>query len=97
MNARLPEERIVAILQAELAGLLGVWLFGSQANGHANAESDVDFAVLVAGKADPLQLWDISQKLAAVTQLPITVAVIRDHLDDFLVFSSQMLGHSSAG
>lgn len=30
-------------------------------------------------------------------QLPITVAVIRDHLDDFLAFTGQMLGRGSAG
>ncbi len=29
-------------------------------------------------------------------QLPITVAVIRDHLDDFLAFTNQMLSHPSA-
>lgn len=54
MNSRLPEERIVAFSQAELPNLIGVWLFGSQANGHADARSDVDLAILVAGRADPL-------------------------------------------
>lgn len=77
MNARLPEERIVAFLQAELAGLLGVWLFGSQANGHAGDHSDVDLAVLVAGKADPLQLWEIGQKLAAMADREVDLLDLR--------------------
>ena len=77
MNARLQEERIVALLQAELPGLLGVWLFGSQANGHANVHSDVDLAVLVAGRADPLQLWNIGQKLAAVTDRDVDLLDLR--------------------
>lgn len=67
MRTRLPEERIVAFLQAALPELLGIWLFGSQANGHAGAHSDVDLAVLVAGKVDPLRLWDVGQGLAAET------------------------------
>jgi predicted nucleotidyltransferase len=77
MNARLQEERIVALLQAELPGLLGVWLFGSQANGHANVHSDVDLAVLVAGRADPLQLWNIGQKLAAVMDRDVDLLDLR--------------------
>jgi predicted nucleotidyltransferase len=77
MNARLQEERIVALLQAELPGLLGVWLFGSQANGHANVHSDVDLAVLVAGRADPLQLWNIGQKLAGVMDRDVDLLDLR--------------------
>lgn len=64
MRSGLPEERIVDLLQARLPGLLGIWLFGSQASDHAGPGSDIDLAVLVAGKADVLQLWDIGQELA---------------------------------
>lgn len=77
MDSRLPEERIVAILQAELPGLLGIWLFGSQANGHANAQSDVDLAVLVSGKANPLLLWDTGQKLAAIVDREVDLLDLR--------------------
>ena len=36
---------------------LGIWLFGSFASGHANAQSDIDLAVLLPGKVEPLALW----------------------------------------
>ncbi|GAB0077372.1 DNA polymerase [Pseudomonas syringae pv. maculicola] len=44
-------------LQSRLPDLLAVYLFGSQATGHANSESDLDLAVLVQGTLDPVALW----------------------------------------
>lgn len=77
MASGLPEERIVGMLQARLPDLLGIWLFGSQASGHAGAHSDVDLAVLVAGKADVLQLWDIGQELAAALDRDVDLLDLR--------------------
>lgn len=77
MNDRLPEERIVAFLQAELPELLGIWLFGSQANGHADARSDVDLAVLVAGKVDPMRLWDLGQEVATMVDREVDLLDLR--------------------
>ncbi|TWI66105.1 nucleotidyltransferase-like protein [Pseudoduganella lurida] len=80
MTTRLPEERIVAFLQAALQQppeLLGVWLFGSQANGHANAGSDVDLAVLVAGKVDTVRLWEVGQALATELDLDVDLLDLR--------------------
>ncbi|HEX8606855.1 MAG TPA: nucleotidyltransferase domain-containing protein, partial [Pseudoduganella sp.] len=77
MDDCLPEARIVAFLQAELPELLGIWLFGSQANGHANAQSDVDLAVLIAGKIDTLKLWDVGQRLAAIAGREVDLLDLR--------------------
>jgi predicted nucleotidyltransferase len=52
-----------------------VYAFGSQIEGTATPNSDLDFALLVPGYADPLSLWD---KAAALTPL---VACSVDLLD----------------
>jgi len=65
MPAALPESRIAGLLREALqAELLAVYLFGSHARDEAGKGSDIDLAVLVAGKADPVQLWELGQTLA---------------------------------
>ena len=44
--------------------LLAVYLFGSMATGQAGPESDVDLALLLPGRAEPLALWEAAQALA---------------------------------
>lgn len=55
---------IVPVLQKRLPNLLAVYAFGSRVQGTANAGSDLDLAVLVAGYADPLVLWRAAGELA---------------------------------
>ncbi|MET3605689.1 putative nucleotidyltransferase [Sphaerotilus sulfidivorans] len=55
---------VVETLRQRLDGVLAVYLFGSVARGTAGPDSDVDLAVLVAGKAEPLALWDVAAGLA---------------------------------
>ena len=43
----------------------GLWLYGSQANGEARPDSDVDLAVLCDAPLDPVALFDMSGRLAA--------------------------------
>lgn len=43
---------------------LGIYAFGSRVQGTATAQSDLDLAVLVAGYADPLQLFEMANQLA---------------------------------
>lgn len=57
-------EPIVCLLRERLPGLLAVYAFGSRIKGTANAESDLDLAVLVAGYADPVQLFALAGELA---------------------------------
>ncbi len=61
----MPTEGIVATLQASLPDLLAVYLFGSHAQGRARSDSDIDLAVLVAGKLDPVSTWQLAEMLAA--------------------------------
>lgn len=66
-----------AYLRANLPDLLAVYLFGSQANGSANAASDVDLAVLVRGQVDPLRLWELGGELADIVQRPVDLIDLR--------------------
>lgn len=50
--------------RAAFPGALGVYVFGSRAQGAEHAESDLDLAILVEGYVDPSRLWDLSALLA---------------------------------
>lgn len=51
------------LLQA-FPNTLGIYAFGSRVQGTANHESDLDLAILVAGYADPITLFDAANQLA---------------------------------
>jgi predicted nucleotidyltransferase len=55
---------IIQTLQAALPHLLAIYVFGSQAQNTAGRDSDLDIAILLAGRADPLSLWELAQQLA---------------------------------
>jgi len=84
MGANISEQEIVSALRLRLPGLLAVYLFGSRATGQAGGDSDLDLAVLVEGK-------HIAAHNYQALQLPITVAIIETHLDDFLDFSRKII------
>jgi predicted nucleotidyltransferase len=60
------------------AGLMAIYLFGSHATGEATAASDVDLAVLVAGRVEPLHLWQLAGELADIAQLPVDLLDLRN-------------------
>lgn len=66
-----------AHLQASLTDLMAIYLFGSQASGDANADSDVDLSVLVRGKVDPVRLWELAAELADIVGLPVDLVDLR--------------------
>lgn len=59
-----PRADIVTLLRETLPTLLAVYAFGSRVRGTANADSDLDLAVLVEGYADPMQLFALAATLA---------------------------------
>lgn len=59
-----PTPSLVAALQARFPGLLALYFFGSAARGEQGPHSDLDLALLLAGKADPLALWQAGNELA---------------------------------
>ena len=58
------ETLVCTELQKALPNALGIYAFGSRVQGTANSHSDLDLAVLVAGYADPLQLFEMANQLA---------------------------------
>ncbi len=58
------ETQICTQLQNAFPNALGIYAFGSRVQGTANGQSDLDLAILVAGYADPLQLFDLANQLA---------------------------------
>ena len=55
---------VVSAILARLPNTMAIYAFGSQVHGTACADSDLDLAVLVAGYADALTLWDLAGSLA---------------------------------
>jgi len=70
-------ENVVVHLQGRLPNLLAVYIFGSQVTEHATAQSDLDVAVLLAGKMDPVQLWEISGELADIVGVSVDLLDMR--------------------
>lgn len=70
-------ESMVEQLQAQLPGLLAIYAFGSRVQGEANAGSDLDLAVLVAGYAPPLRLWELASALADLAGCEVDLLDLR--------------------
>ncbi|ACE85467.1 type VII toxin-antitoxin system MntA family adenylyltransferase antitoxin [Cellvibrio japonicus] len=58
------EALVCTELQHTFPNALGIYAFGSRVQGTANVQSDLDLAVLVAGYATPLQLFETANQLA---------------------------------
>jgi predicted nucleotidyltransferase len=64
-------------LQARVPNLLAIYAFGSRVQGTAGRESDLDLAVLVAGYAEPLALWELAGDLADLAGCPVDLLDLR--------------------
>ena len=67
----------MAAIRARFPNTMAVYTFGSQVQGTAGSESDLDLALLVAGYADPLELWDVAGDLADVAGCPMDLLDLR--------------------
>ena len=68
---------IIRVLQARVPDLLAIYAFGSRITGAARTDSDLDLAVLVAGYADPLTLFDLAGDLADIAGCPVDLLDLR--------------------
>ena len=71
------QTQIVEPLRAAFPNALGIYAFGSQVQGTAGPHSDWDLAVLVAGYADPLALWDAGHALSRVLHRDVDLLDLR--------------------
>ena len=68
---------ILQRLKSQLPNVLGIYAFGSRIRGAARPDSDLDLAVLVAGYADPLQLFQLSAELADIAGCEVDLLDLR--------------------
>lgn len=68
---------LVAAIRTRLPNAMAIYAFGSQVQGTAGPHSDLDLAVLVAGYADPLVLWDLACQLADEAGCPVDLLDLR--------------------
>ena len=68
---------IVTHLQHSLPNALAVYAFGSRISGEANYGSDLDLAVLVAGRVEPARLWQLGNALADLAGCPVDLLDFR--------------------
>ena len=68
---------IVQTLQTRLPDVLAIYAFGSRIHGTAGPDSDLDLAVLVAGYADPLTVFDLAGTLADTAGCPVDLLDLR--------------------
>ncbi|WP_374490341.1 nucleotidyltransferase domain-containing protein [Zoogloea sp.] len=71
------KNRLLVEVRARVPGLLAVHAFGSRIQGQAGPGSDLDLAVLVAGYADPLSLFDLAGDLADLAGCPVDLLDLR--------------------
>lgn len=68
---------LVRAIRARFPDAIAIYAFGSQVKGQAGPESDLDLAVLVAGHADPVVLWDLAGELADQVGCPVDLLDLR--------------------
>lgn len=64
-------DALVEKVRGGLPGVRAVYAFGSRIEGTFRPTSDLDMAVLVAGKADPLMMWSLTGKLMDIAGCPV--------------------------
>jgi len=70
-------EALIQTLQARVPKLLAIYAFGSRVQGTAGPDSDLDLAVLVAGYAEPLALFDLAGELADIAGCAVDLLDLR--------------------
>ena len=70
-------EPIIDLLKTRVPGLLAVYAFGSRVQGSATQHSDLDMAVLVAGYADAVLLWQLAGELEDIAGCPVDLLDLR--------------------
>jgi predicted nucleotidyltransferase len=68
---------IIQTLQTRVPKLMAIYAFGSRVQGTAGPTSDLDLAVLVAGYADTLALWQLAGDLADIAACPVDLLDLR--------------------
>jgi uncharacterized protein len=65
------------LIRQKLPNVLAIYVFGSRVTENTSKESDLDLAVLVAGYADIVSLWDLSTEIASMTNCDVDLLDMR--------------------
>ncbi|SHE73303.1 Nucleotidyltransferase domain-containing protein [Lampropedia hyalina DSM 16112] len=68
---------LVQVLKDRIPKLLAIYAFGSRIQGTAGPDSDLDLAVLVAGYADVMVLFDVAGDLADIVGCHVDLLDLR--------------------
>ena len=68
---------VASAILARLPNTMAIYAFGSQVHDTASTESDLDLAVLVAGYAEALILWDLAGSLADLVGCQVDLLDLR--------------------
>lgn len=71
------QNRATQILKENIPHLLAIYAFGSRVQQTHHEQSDWDIAILVEGYCDPLKLWDWSDQLGEIFQVPVDLVDFR--------------------
>lgn len=71
------EASVIQFLTSRFDDVQGVWLFGSEAKGQADKESDIDLAVLFPVERDKLAMWDAAQDLSVALHRDVDLVDLR--------------------
>lgn len=77
ISTALTKPLVIESAQAQLPNLLALYAFGSRIQSTASEHSDLDLAVLVAGYADQLLLFDLAGQLADVVGCEVDLVDLR--------------------
>jgi predicted nucleotidyltransferase len=76
-SGRTDIEPLVAAIRARISDAIGIWLFGSVAQGHERPDSDIDLAVLARSKVDAIQLFELGLDLGVLANRDVDLVDLR--------------------
>ena len=68
---------MLELLKQAIPSLSALYMFGSQATGHAGPDSDLDLAVLADEPLGAEKLWDLSSQLADIARCHVDLLDLR--------------------
>lgn len=73
----LSDSAIVTAVRDVLPAAQAITVFGSRADGSARADSDLDLAVLLPGRADVVNLWEAGEEIARRLNVDVDLIDLR--------------------
>ena len=69
---------VISYFQTQLPDLMAIYAFGSRVSQKANADSDLDLAILVPTPIPTLSIWNMMNELANIVGCPVDIVDLRN-------------------